>query len=396
VPKLHNQPAARPAPVSTLAETDPEVQKLAQQLSTIHGTVRIARESSGLHFYIASPYCLEHFGEEELYKLHLAVNVEKYLSGAGDYVAMCMKSGEVYSIQDLLFMPTVSQRGYDFTAQVVVKKERDMSHLEQDANGNWLPKSPGEVTPILELPSDHPAMVYLRHRNFDPMLLSAQFELAYCEKERSDCYYRRLLNGFRATPQGRIVFYIRQGGLVRGWQARILEIEHEGKIHYWHPYKRRWVAVLRSTDGKPEPLEGWDDWDPAKYVIAQGCPKSEILMGYDAALQFDYRSAGLPRFCVLTEGALDAGRVGSPGMAMLGKHLSDDQAELLRTAHFDPIIYVKDRDAAGTKAAESTLRQLQKLGIDSRLKIIEPPGSYKDLGEVPTHEEAKQYIYGFL
>jgi len=70
-----------------------EVTELAYQLSNIHGRVRVTREASGLHFYIASPICLEDDGDIELTKLHCAINVDKYMAGEGNMVARCMKTG---------------------------------------------------------------------------------------------------------------------------------------------------------------------------------------------------------------------------------------------------------------------------------------------------------------
>jgi len=111
---------------SSVTEVPDEYMELARSLSLIHGTIRIAREASGLHFYMASPYCLEHDGEIELHKMHLALNVDKYFGENNAYAGMCMKSGELYSVHDLQGMPTVAERGYDFTAEVIVKKEQDM------------------------------------------------------------------------------------------------------------------------------------------------------------------------------------------------------------------------------------------------------------------------------
>lgn len=77
------------------SEVSDEALKLAEQLANIHGKIRVAREASGLHFYLASPACLEQDGVVELNKLHLAMNVEKYFSSDERDVscAMCMKTG---------------------------------------------------------------------------------------------------------------------------------------------------------------------------------------------------------------------------------------------------------------------------------------------------------------
>ena len=43
---------------SAPAELNSEMLMLAHQLSQIHGRIRVSREASGIHFYMASPACL--------------------------------------------------------------------------------------------------------------------------------------------------------------------------------------------------------------------------------------------------------------------------------------------------------------------------------------------------
>ena len=54
-----------------------EIARLTHKLVAIHGPGRIARERSGVHLYLPSPVCLERYGEEELYKKHMTVNLTK-------------------------------------------------------------------------------------------------------------------------------------------------------------------------------------------------------------------------------------------------------------------------------------------------------------------------------
>jgi hypothetical protein len=243
---------------------------------------------------------------------------------------------------------------------------------------------------------EHPARVYLASRNFDVDLLTDQFGITYCEQERNDIFYRKLLNGFRATPQCRIVFYIIQNGVVKGWQARILEIEHDDKVWYFHPYKKQWIAVAQIIpDSKPAPLPGWEGWDPAKYILAHGCLRNECLMGYDAALEYHRHSTG-PRWCGLVEGPLDAGRVGPPMMATMGKYFSEAQAQLIRDGKFSPVIYFADDDAAGAKAKEYVHKQFAAFGMSHILKIVNAPLGYKDLGAVPDRQTALDYVLSHI
>ncbi|MDF1863078.1 MAG: hypothetical protein P1U87_22875 [Verrucomicrobiales bacterium] len=58
--------------------------RLAEALSRIHGQVSVARETGGLHLYMASPAKLTLTGDKELRSRHLAVNAEKFFS-LGDW-----------------------------------------------------------------------------------------------------------------------------------------------------------------------------------------------------------------------------------------------------------------------------------------------------------------------
>ena len=186
--------------------------------------MRIAREFSGLHFYIACPECLEQEGSSELTKKHLAINPGKDFAGQ-DCCAMCMKCQEVYRVTILVSMPTLDQRGIEYRPEVVPPQVGpNMDLLEPDGKGNLIPKGPGEVVPVTSLAEDHPAMIYLSSRQFEPMALWQQFRCSYCTKENPNLYFRRLAGGFRASPQGRLIFFADQHGVQVGWQARILEM----------------------------------------------------------------------------------------------------------------------------------------------------------------------------
>ena len=371
-----------------------DILKIANDLSVIHGTVRIATEKSGIHLYLASPACLEAYGADELWKMHLAVNVQKYLSEGNANVGFCMKTETAYNILDLLSMAPLADRGYADRPAVVIKKEADEQYLEPDAEGRMVPKSPGEVVPVIDLPADHPVRQYIDSRHYDVQSLTEQFDIKYCTKERNDIFYRKLLGGFRATPQGRLIFYIKQNGVVRGWQARILEMQAEDKIWFWHPYKEEWVPVLEidPEGGKPRqlPSMGPGKWDPAKYIIAHGCLKSECLIGYDAAVQC-FAGSGVEPWCGLTEGPLDAGRFGVPFMGMMGKFLSKEQAELIVKSGFRHVIYVRDKDVSGEAAAASVSKNLFAVDPLVTVEILTPPDGYKDLGEMRT-EDARKFV----
>ena len=373
-----------------------EMLSLAQRLSRIHGRIRVTNEASGIHFYMPSPKCLEDYGEDELFKMHLAVNVQKYFEKDADNCGLCMKTNTPYRVSDLESMAPLDERGYELKPQVIKVARANMEFMEKDpVNDAWIPKSPGEVTPVYQLPHDHPAQQYLRYRKFDAEQLWHQFRLSYCSKERSDIYYRNLLNGFKASPQGRIIFYIDIDKINRGWQARILDFERDGVRYYYQPYSKKWVPVLRKVGEKWQPFDDrWVGWEDAKYIIGHGCKRNECLLGYDAAVKWnEVRRAEDPNhesWCVLAEGGLDAGRIGPPGMAIMGKAFSEGQCRLL--TQFSRVIYVKDNDEAGEQAAATVQRRISESRHLStpRLKVVSVPFE-KDLGAM-TEDAAYQFI----
>ncbi len=379
---------------ATGSELTDEMLKLARDLSLLHGKVRVCKEVHGFHFYMASPACLEEYGASELDKCHLALNVSKYMAGE-NMIAMCMKTDTPYNVMDLLSMPPLSKRGYEDKPEVIKVAAENLDFLEPDAQGVLVPKGPGKVTPVYQLPPNHPARLYLRSRGFDPLRLYQQFRLSYGEEERTDMFYRRLLNGFRATPQGRLIFFIDVDGVQQGWQARILEVEENGFRYYWHPYKKAWVKVLRFDAEHPKkwvPVdERWEHWDPVKYFTAHGTKRNECLMGFDAALAHKLRHGS--RHCVFMEGPLDAGRIGPPALAMIGKSLSAQQLALM-TREFDRMVYVPDNDPAGLEARDKTLKLFASQDLLHRLTVATLTGD-KDLGAM-AEAEAMAFVNSHL
>ena len=112
---------------------------------------------------------------------------------------------------------------------------------QQASHGNVLKEMelPANRQPLYELPSNHPAMVYLRdERGFDPMKVAEEFELYYC------------IHDPNPSVTERIIIPIRIGGKLVGWQARMVG----------------------------EPID-----DEPKYYTAPGTAKSRILYNYDQA-----------------------------------------------------------------------------------------------------------------
>lgn len=369
--------------------------EIAEKLSERHGNVRLAREDSGIHCYFSSPKCLDEYGLSELHKMHGAVNLTKYLAGE-DLAAMCMKTGKAYRVSTLLKFPTLEQRGIQAKRSVTTSTVNP-DYLEPDANGVMVPKRPGICVPVTGLPAEHPAMVYLKERRFDAQRLWEQFRLSYCEEENHELSWAPLPGGAKATPQGRLIFFIDVNGVQVGWQARVLELTRKHAKYYWHPYDKKWTATHQreSKDAEWMPLPGYERWDPRKYLLGYGTSRNKCLMGYDAAVKFNRGRQS--KYCILAEGALDVGRFGPPGVAALGKHLSQEQADLL--SEFDHILFVGDNDKAGhemrarvTKLLGATESGAQRYG---RLVMCELPADVKDAGDLE-QAKADELLAGWL
>ena len=374
-------------------EISDEIITLAQQLSRLHGRVRVAAESGGVHLYIASPICLAEYGPDELLpsKMHLAVNADKYLgrhpySEPNDFSAMCMKTGEIYRISDLLQYTDLETRGFrDTTHQVNVQQK--ISYLEPDAHGNEIPRAPGSEVSLDLLEDDHPVIDYLRLRDFSVRQLVDQFDATFCTDTDGYSYYRDLGLGFKQSPKHRLIFNIIIKGVRRGWQARILEMKMRGsdglKYHWcYNSSRREWTPVKVLHEDPVNGIDTWrlvdglEKWDPPKYMTGPGTRRNLCLMGYDAAVAADKSWIGI------TEGPLDAARLGPPFCAALGKSFSEAQADLCKPYNTAVIAY--QNDTAGEDFKSSVVRRLRDIGVS--VIPVAPPEEFNDFGDMQQEE----------
>lgn len=403
------------APLASCDETAVPrgVTLLAQALSELHGPAIIRNESSGYHIYLPSPACLEVDGRKELQSKHLTVNASRYLELDGgwtkkltgknkdkDFSAICHKTDTRYRVSDLLNpskYPPLEKRGINNVHTHVTNTANNSSaSLVDDGTGNMIPIGPGLVTPITELPPRHPAVEYLTNRGYDLNMLYQQFNCSYCtaetpEDDTKGIYYKKLPADFRDTPQGRIIFYVLMNGVQVGWQARIIDRVVGDTKEYLHPYSNRWVPMEHKDriTNKWTTLPGVDVcterytclWKPSKYKTAFGAMRNQLVMGYDAALVWN-RLMKFPKpIAILGEGPLDAGRFGLGGVAMLGKYLSDFQADSI-ARKFKKLIVVSDNDKAGMEATQ----RIKEVMADKMVELVfaEIPSNYKDAGDITT------------
>lgn len=398
---------------------------LAEALSRIHGPSVIRNESNGYHIYLPSPECIKNDGKKEIYSKHLTVNASRYkqtddwVSRKGrlnnedeiDYSAICHKTSTKYRVSDLLNekkFPPLEKRGLlNISSKILCAANQKADCLVPDANGNLVPRDPGKVIPITELPPLHPAVVYLKERGFDLHSLYNQFKCSYCYEEQPEIpdkgiFYKKLPLDFRDTPQGRIIFYSFINGVQVGWQARIIEKVEDNNKYFWHPYKNNWTLAETkdSSTGKWKPLPGIELsyagfeilWKPSKYKTAFGMLRNETIMGIDAAVDFNNKIR-LPKPVVfIAEGPLDAGKIGPGGVALLGKYFSEKHADIL-VSKFKKLVFISDNDKAGEEFKTRAMLVMKERLVS--VEFIAPPAQYKDIGDMP-REEAINMILNHL
>jgi DNA primase catalytic core, N-terminal domain len=178
--------------------------------------------------------------------------------------------------------------------------------------------APGEIVALNTLSEDHPALVYLRGRGFDPEELHEEWGVGYCASGRF------------GPMQNRIYIPIHLGGKLVGWQGRAL-----------------------SEDVTP------------KYCNMPGFRKSEALYNFD--------HARAQPVVVVVEGVTDAWRVGRPAVAILGKKASHAQIiQLAVCSHKKPLLIALDGDARNE--ADQLARELKPVHEGGVVVVPMPVG----------------------
>lgn len=172
--------------------------------------------------------------------------------------------------------------------------------------------SAGDIVSLSDLPDYHPAIEYLRSRNFEPRILSEQFDIGVCTKPSHERY--RLM-------QGRIYIPIVMNGKLVGWQGRAVG----------------------------------DDPKTVKYYNAPGTPKSQLLYNYDSAIN--------QPVVVVVEGVPSVWRLGAAAVCAFGKTLSWWQQNAIVAGWTGkPVFVMLDNDAAAE--TEKTVHQLADRGAN--------------------------------
>lgn len=410
-----------------------DAKSLAESLAALHGDVLLAHEKHGLHAYLACPLCLMADGDRELKSRHLAVNIDKHFgrgktaSGLRGHsgqtenrrTGCCMKRPEhVFSVRDLLEFAPLEKRNFAVSRRGRVTFTDNQAWLvpygtKPDGTPIFVPGGPSDGTHGSSIPINSPegraspGGLYLLNRGYDLDQLWSMFATSFIVREFPENElrrYRKLPGGFRDSHQGRISFTGFMYGVPVIYQTRILdtnEVLPDGSKRHWvfNGQIMQWVCVAAiDAQGREFMMPGFNNpefpWKPSKYRTGNGAQKSSAVMGLDAAIEWNrvYRQ-GQKSVGIVLEGPLDAGRLGSPAMATLGKFISTDQAELL-ARHFHTVILVPDNDAAGAETLDAnkiTLQQHVRVLVQRTPTHLSDnagiPRQIKDVGDL-THDAA--------
>lgn len=204
------------------------------------------------------------------------------------YLACCYKNeclrqpGRLEQLEDLVF-----------GAGKRLFKTMTIRHAEPDARLKEV-APPGTIVPLTDLADDHPAVTYVRSRQFDPATLSADFAVGVCTETSASRF--RLM-------QGRLYIPVTFNRKLVGWQGRV-------------------------TNERRLP----------KYYNMPGMQKSHAVYNYD-------RAAPMPAVIVV-EGVPSVWRIGAAGVCIFGKSLSAWQSNTIATTWAGkPIFLMLDADA---------------------------------------------------
>lgn len=154
---------------------------------------------------------------------------------------------------------------------------------------------PGPVTPLLQLPEYHPAVVYLAGRGFDVAKLTRLYGLGYVQDSR---HY---------LARERIYIPAVFGGKLVGWQCR------------------------RIGDPPEEPGQR----SAPKYYTCPGMPKGRMLYNFDRARRW--------QTIVVVEGPTDVWSLGPMAVALWGATPTADQLRLLaKLGKSRTLVYLPD------------------------------------------------------
>ena len=251
----------------------------------------------GEYYAVCCPFCND-AGHRLWVNHRYGLNYDEKTGRRTDtYLANCYKN-------DCMLDPAHREQLEDivFGAGKRLFKTMTVRHAEPDARLREV-EPPGTIVPLAELSADHPAVVYLQRRQFDPATLTADFNVGLCADTSAERF--RLMLGRLYIP----VIFNRK---LVGWQGR-------------------------ATNERRLP----------KYYNMPGMQKSHTLYNYD-------RAAAMPAVIVV-EGVPSVWRIGAAGVCIFGKALSMWQCNTIATTWAGkPIFLMLDADAGDELEAAAT------------------------------------------
>ena len=288
--------------------------------SVVTGQIRNIVVTAGETYRVACPYCGD--TRHRLWIGYMYGQASSSREGATEnWLANCFHN-EGVCLAEYIRRKDLENRIFGF------RNRAERMRVMPIREGNWqlaeelaAAKSPGEVVLLSQLPPDHVACRYLVGRDYDPMLLAAQYGVGYCL--RNDPLYR--------TANQRIIIPIYMYNQRVGWQARAT-----------------------------------NDQDQPKYWFRPNMPKSRMLYNFDVASKWP--------FVIVTEGAVKVWRIGAPSVAIFGKSLSMYQRSLIeQTWAGKPVLLLLDEDAADNMIG--IIREIERSAIVQIVPIYLPKGS---------------------
>jgi len=194
---------------------------------------------------------------------------------------------------------------------------------------------PGVIESITALPEDHPAVVYLKDRGFDPEYAESVFNVGYCSQGE-------VFASGRYDTSNTLMFPMFLDGKLVAWQSRLLY--NPDSITAAECYQR----------GMTDDPEDGELMRFPKYFTMPGFRKGSMFFNFDNARKSEV--------VVVTEGTFDTMSVGRCAVAALGKGVSDIQVSIL-AANWKLAILLLDPDAA--KENMYLVERLSKRGMPS-------------------------------
>jgi hypothetical protein len=189
---------------------------------------------------------------------------------------------------------------------------------------------PGLLLRMDKVPPADPSFQYLRSKGYDPVALGEYYGVSLCIDADNDY----------PMASGRIVIPIRMNGVLVGWQCR-------------YPGDLDW-----KVRGIP------------KYYSRPNMARRLMLYNYDTAKDYP--------FVVVSEGPSDVWNIGTYGVAAFGKHLTQQQLELVCMTWETAVVIMLDGDAwEDTVKLADRFREQNYKGaiIPVRLPEDKDPGS---------------------